>query len=180
MAGLFLAIPAIILVARIVETSLETVRTVYITRGHTYLASSIGVGKVAVWLLSTGLVLTNLTNIPSIVAYIAGYGIGTVAGMEIEDRISLGNVVVRIISPRDPEPLVEHVCRLGYGITRLAGSGRSTSQVSVLLMVVPRKELGQLLAVLQRDYPDLLFTVEDIRILHDHGPIYFGKGMKQG
>ena len=179
MAGLDLAIPAIILIARIVETSLETVRMVYVTRGHTYLASSIGMGKVAVWLLSTGLVLTNLTNIPSIIAYIAGYGIGTIAGMVIEDRISLGNVVVRIISPKDPEPLIDHVCRLGYGITRLAGSGRSTSQVSVLLMVVPRKELGRLLAVLQKDYPDLLFTVEDVRILHDHGPIYFGKGLKQ-
>jgi uncharacterized protein YebE (UPF0316 family) len=170
-----LALPAIILVARIVETSAETIRTVYVTRGHKYLASGIGAGKVAIWLLSTGLVLTNLANIPGILAYIAGYGIGTVAGMEIEDRISLGNVVVRIISPKDPEPLIEHVCRLGYGITRLAGSGRSTSQVSVLLMVVPRKELGQLLSLLQKNYPDLLFTVEDVRILHDHGPIYFGK-----
>jgi uncharacterized protein YebE (UPF0316 family) len=173
--GWDLVIPAIILVARIVETTLETVRTVYVTRGHKYLASSIGVGKVAIWLLSTGLVLTNLTNIPGIIAYIAGYGIGTILGMEIEDRISLGNVVVRIISPGDPEPLVEHVCRLGYGITRLAGYGRSATQVSVLLMVVPRKELAPLLSVLQKDYPDLLFTVEDIRILHDHGPIFFGR-----
>jgi uncharacterized protein YebE (UPF0316 family) len=170
-----LLIPLIILVARIIETTLETVRTVYITRGHTYLASGIGVGKVAIWLLSTGLVLTNLTNIAGIIAYIAGYGIGTIFGMEVEDRISLGNVVVRIISPRDPEPLIEHVCRLGYGITRLAGSGRAATQVSVLLMVVPRKELAPLLSVLQKDYPDLLFTVEDIRILHDHGPIFFGK-----
>lgn len=176
MDGTDLLIPAIILLARIIETTLETVRTVYITRGHKYLASSIGVGKVAIWLLSTGLVLTNLTNIPGIIAYIAGYGIGTILGMEIEDRISIGNVVVRIISPRDPESLIEHVCRLGYGITRLSGSGRSASQVSVLLMVVPRKELGQLLSVLQENYPDLLFTVEDIRILHDHGPIFFGKG----
>jgi uncharacterized protein YebE (UPF0316 family) len=173
--GADLTIPLIILVARIIETTLETVRTVYITRGHKYLASSIGVGKVAIWLLSTGLVLTNLANIPGIIAYIAGYGIGTIFGMEVEDRISLGNVVVRIISPRDPEPLIEHVCRLGYGITRLAGSGRAATEVSVLLMVVPRKELAPLLAVLQKDYPDLLITVEDIRMLHDRGPIFFGK-----
>src|SRR5512136_965208 len=158
LAGLFLAIPAIILVARIVETSLETVRTVYITRGHTYLASSIGVGKVAVWLLSTGLVLTNLTDIPSIIAYIAGYGIGTLIGMEIEDRISLGNVVVRIIIPGDPDPLMERLCRMGFGVTRLAGSGRYTPEVSVLLIVLPRKELPTLLSLLHRDYPDLLFT----------------------
>jgi hypothetical protein len=42
-------------------------------------------------------------------------------------------------------------------------------------MVVPRKELAPLLAVLQKDYPDLLITVEDIRMLHDRGPTFFGK-----
>lgn len=55
--------PLIILVARIFETSLETIRTIYINRGHTNLAAGIGVIKVAIWLLSTGLVLTNLQNL---------------------------------------------------------------------------------------------------------------------
>ena len=175
MDGLELAIPLVILVARIVETTAETIRTVYIARGHKYYAAAIGVFKVAIWLLSTGLVLTNLTNIPAIIAYIAGYGIGTVLGMEIEDRISLGNVVVRIISPKDPEPLMEHLCRSGYGMTRLVGSGRYTPEVSVLLTVVPRRELPRLIGVLQRDYPDLLYTVEDVRMVHEHDRLFWGE-----
>jgi uncharacterized protein YebE (UPF0316 family) len=169
-------IPLIILVARIVETSAETIRTVYISRGHKYYASAIGVAKVAIWLLSTGLVLTNLTDIPAIIAYIAGYGIGTLIGMEIEDRISLGNVVVRIISPGDPDPLMERLCKSGFGVTRLAGSGRYTPEVSVLLLVLPRKKLHTLLSLLHKEYPDLLFTVEDVRTLRERGQIYWGKG----
>ncbi|MCC7469197.1 MAG: hypothetical protein IT504_08415, partial [Burkholderiaceae bacterium] len=55
-------LPLTIFIARIVETSLETIRTVYVARGHKYLAAGIGVGKIAIWLLSTGLVLTNLDN----------------------------------------------------------------------------------------------------------------------
>ena len=176
MADAGLLIPLIILVARIAETTAETIRTVYVSRGHKYYASAIGVAKVAIWLLSTGLVLTNLTDIPAVLAYIAGYGIGTLIGMEMEDRISLGNVVVRIISPGDPDPLLERLCKAGFGVTRLAGSGRYTTEVSVLLLVLPRKELHTLLSLLHKEYPDLLFTVEDVRTLREKGQIYWGKG----
>jgi len=92
-------IPLIILVARIIETSLETIRTIYINRGHTNLAAGIGVVKVAIWLLSTGLVFSNLNDIFSLVAYVAGYAIGTIIGMQLEDRISIGSVVVRVFYP---------------------------------------------------------------------------------
>jgi uncharacterized protein YebE (UPF0316 family) len=170
-----LILPVTIFIAKIVETSLETIRTVYVTRGHKYLAAGIGVVKMAIWLLSTGLVLTNLDNIGGIIAYIAGYGIGTVLGMEIEDRISLGDVVVRIISVKDPQPLITRLSGMGYGITRLEGSGAFASSVAVLLMVVPRKALDQLVTLLRNEYPDLLYTVEDVRKASEGGKIFHGK-----
>jgi uncharacterized protein YebE (UPF0316 family) len=171
-------LPLTIFIARIVETSLETIRTVYVARGHKYLAAGIGVGKIAIWLLSTGLVLTNLDNIGGIIAYIAGYGIGTVIGMEIEDRISLGDVIVRIISAKDPGPLMSRLSGMGYGITRLEGSGAFSSSVAVLLMVVPRKALDRLVSLLRTDYPDLLFTIEDIRSMKDDAQIFYRKEKK--
>lgn len=169
-----LVLPIIILAAKIVEASMETIRTVYISRGHKYLASGIGVVKTAIWLVSTGIVLTNLTYLPGIVAYVAGYGIGTLLGMEIEKKIGIGNVIVRIISPKDPEGLMQRLGDLGFGITRVNGSGRFTQTVSVLLLVIPRREEARLLAVLQQDYPDLLFTIEDISTMSERGG-YFGK-----
>jgi uncharacterized protein YebE (UPF0316 family) len=168
-------LPLVIFVARVVETSLETIRMIYITRGHQYLAAGIGVIKVAIWLLSTGLVLTNLQNIAGIVAYIAGYGVGTIIGMELENRISIGSVVVRVISRGDPATFMEKAAGMGFGITRLEGSGYYDSAVAVLLMVLPRVELPRLLAVLHDDFPDLLFTVEDVRKASESGRIYYGK-----
>jgi uncharacterized protein YebE (UPF0316 family) len=171
-----IALPLTILFARIVETSLETIRTIYITRGNQNLAAVIGVVKVGIWLLSTGLVLTNLQNIAGIVAYIAGYGIGTIIGMELEGRISIGNVVVRIISTGDPAPFMADAAGLGFGITRLEGSGYyAASPVSVLLMVVPRKELSHLITMIQSGYPDLLYTVEDTRKANESSRVYYGK-----
>jgi len=169
-----LLLPLIVLVARIVETSLETIRTIYINRGHTNLAAGIGVVKVAIWLLSTGLVLTNLHNILGIIAYIAGYAIGTILGMHIEEKISIGSVVVRVFVPTDPLPLMKKFGEMGYGITRSEGTGYLSSTVSILFMVVPRGELGALFEILRGEYPHLLYTVEDIRKGSEESRIFHG------
>lgn len=172
-----LLLPFIILAAKIVEASMETIRTVYISRGHKYLASVIGIVKTGIWIISTGLVLTNLTYLPGIVAYMGGYGIGTLLGMEIEKKIGIGNVVVRIISPKDPDTLVQQLADLGFGITRVNGSGRFTQAVAILFLVIPRREEQRLLEFLRKDYPDLLFTIEDISTMSERGG-YFGNRRK--
>jgi len=64
---------------------------------------------------------------------------------------------------------------MGYGITRMEGTGGFSPNVSALLLIVPRKELENLVAILKRDYPDLLFTVEDIRKVSEEGRIFHGK-----
>ena len=64
--------------ARIAEASLESVRTIYISKGHANLAAYVGIVKTGIWLISTGLVLTNFTQFWNLFAYLAGYGIGTV------------------------------------------------------------------------------------------------------
>jgi uncharacterized protein YebE (UPF0316 family) len=165
-------IPLIILVARIVETSLDTIRTVYISKGHSNLAADIGVVKIGIWLLSTGLVLSNLNDYWSIFAYIVGYGIGTLLGTEIEKIISIGSVIVRLITRDDPAEMIERLAKKGYGLTRLEGSGSFSDSVSVILMIVPRSEQSVLISILSKEYPDVLYTIEDVRSLKGGAEIF--------
>lgn len=169
-------IPLLIFVARIVETALETVRTIYIARGHANLAAFIGIIKTGIWLLSTGLVLTNLVDFFNIFAYLAGYGIGTLLGMEIEKMISLGHVIVRLITPDDPQPLIAELATKGYGMTRIEGTGSFSSTVSIIFMIVPRPELGRLLSLLSKEYPGVLYTVEDVRDVKEGARIFHKTG----
>jgi uncharacterized protein YebE (UPF0316 family) len=166
------AIPLLILIARIIETSLETIRTIYIARGHSDLAACIGIAKTGIWLLSTGLVLSNLSDYWNLFAYLAGYGLGTLLGMEIEKMISLGHVIVRLITPEDPQPLIAHLARLGYGMTRIEGSGSFSNTVTIIFMIVPRPELGRLLDILSKEYPAILYTVEDVRNIREGAKIF--------
>jgi uncharacterized protein YebE (UPF0316 family) len=166
------AVPLLILIARIVETSLETVRTIYVNRGHANLAAWIGIAKTGIWLLSTGLVLTNLGDFWNLFAYLAGYGLGTLLGMEIERMISLGHVIVRLITPGDPQSMITELSTLGYGMTRIEGSGSFSHTVNIIFMIVPRTELGRLLGVLSTHYPDILYTVEDVRNMKEGARIF--------
>jgi uncharacterized protein YebE (UPF0316 family) len=170
--GIITAVPTLILVARIIETSLETIRTIYVARGHADLAACIGIAKTGIWLLSTGLVLTNLTDFWNLFAYLAGYGLGTLLGMEIEKMISLGHVIVRLITPEDPQPLVTNLSGLGYGMTRIEGSGSFSNTVTIIFMIVPRPELGRLMEILSKDYPSVLYTVEDVRNIREGVKIF--------
>jgi uncharacterized protein YebE (UPF0316 family) len=166
------ALPLIILIARIVETSLETVRTIYINRGHANLAGWIGIAKTGIWLLSTGIVITNLGDYWNLFAYLAGYGLGTLAGMHIEKMISLGHVIVRLITPADPQSLITELAALGYGMTRIEASGSFSNTVTIIFMIVPRTELGRLLLVLSTQHPDILYTVEDVRNVKEGAKIF--------
>jgi len=170
--GTAAAVPLIILIARIVETSLDTVRTIYVARGHADLAAGIGIAKTGIWLISTGLVLANLTDYWNLFAYLAGYGLGTQLGMAIEKRISLGHVMVRLITPGDSQPLVSRLAGLGYGMTRIEGSGSFSNTVNVILMIVPRPELGRLMEILSKDYPAVLYTVEDVRNIREGARVF--------
>lgn len=174
----WILLPLIILVARVVETSLKTIRQVYISKGFKYLAAGIGTGEVGVWLLSTGLVITNLTNLMCILTYIAGYVVGTILGIDIENRLKVGNVIVRIITKTNPEPMIVELREKGFGITRIEGTGSYGSVVSVLLVLVPRNELDELLNVLNRNYPDAIFSIEDLRSLKENVSIFYKERKK--
>jgi len=135
-------VPVLIFFARVVEASLESLRTIYISKGHANLAAYVGIVRTGIWLISTGLVLTDLTDFWNLFAYLAGYGIGTVLGMQIENIISIGYVIVRLIAPDDPQPLIAQLSTLGYGMTRIEGSGSFSHTVNIIFMIVPRTELA--------------------------------------
>jgi uncharacterized protein YebE (UPF0316 family) len=92
--------------------------------------------------------------------------------MEIEKMISLGHVIVRLITPGDPQPLIANLAGLGYGMTKIEGTGSFSNTVAIIFMIVPRPELGQLMNVLAREYPAVLYTVEDVRNIREGVKIF--------
>lgn len=169
----WLILPLLILGARIVETALKTIRQAYISRGFKYLAAAVGTGEISVWLLSTGIVFLNLANPLCILAYISGYAVGTAFGIELENRIKLGYVVVRIIVKGNPYPMILDLREEGFGITHLEGKGSYGSNVAVLLVISPRAKVDRLMKILKMKYPETIFSIEDIRYIGDRASLFY-------
>jgi uncharacterized membrane-anchored protein YitT (DUF2179 family) len=93
--------------------------------------------------------------------------------MAIENLISIGFVIVRLITPADPQAIMSRLSTLGYGMTRIEGTGSFSGTVSIILMIVPRKELSRLLAIISKEYPDILYTIEDVRNIKDGARIFY-------
>ena len=60
--------------------------------------------------------------------------------MGIENVISIRDMIVRLITPSDPQILMSRLSTLGYGMTRIEGSGSFTATVNIIIMIVPGGE----------------------------------------
>ena len=163
-SGLFewVILPALIFCARICDVSLGTIRVIFISKGIKYLAPAIGFFEVIIWLLAIGQVMNNLTNVASYIAYGGGFAMGTLIGMLIEEKISLGLTSVRIITNEDPAQLVNYLRSQNYGVTSVNGEG-AKGQVKMVFSIIRRQDLTRVVEVIRRCNPGAFYSVEDVK-----------------
>lgn len=154
-------IPVLIFLARIIDVSVGTIRVIFVARGLKYLAPIIGFFEVLIWILAIGQIMQNLSNPVCYIAYAAGFATGNYVGMVIADRLSLGVVLVRVITEKDALPLVEYLQKEGYGVTSVDGHG-TRGQVKVVFTVVHRRDLPDVVSIIKRFNPRAFYTVGEV------------------
>lgn len=155
-------LPLFIFFARICDVSLGTIRVIFISKGIKYLAPIIGFFEVIIWLVAIGQVMQNISNPISYLAYGGGFAFGTYIGMTLEERLSIGLSLVRIIIRGDAQDLLNDLRGKGYGVTVITAEG-ATGPVKVLLMVAKRQDLEDIVATVKGSHPNAFYTIEDVR-----------------
>lgn len=159
--GLYV-LPMLIFCARIVDVSLGTVRVIFTIKGMKYISAFIGFFEVMVWLLAVTQIMGNLTNLVNYVAYAGGFAAGTFFGIMIEDRLAVGNLILRIITRRDPKKLVFCLRDRGYGTTIINAQG-SRGPSKIILAIVKRKDLKEVVKLIKNCNPNAFYSIEDLR-----------------
>ena len=132
----------LVFMLRVASAALAAVRTLVMARGHETASASLAFFEVLVYVVSFGLVVSDMTNVSIVFAYCAGFAVGTAVGIRIEQRLALGVVTLRIIS-RDRGEAISHGLReAGLGATLTWGEGRD-GPVGIVQSVVPRRHTGQ-------------------------------------
>ena len=161
----WVVIPVLIFLARVCDVSLGTLRFIFIAKGYRKIAPLLGFVEVLIWVLAVREVLVNLRNIACFLAYGAGFATGNYIGMWLEEKLSIGMVLVRIVLKDDPAPLRAFMKQNEYGYTVVEGEG-TMEKVKILLSVVKRKNLGRLLSAISTFNPQAFYSVENIKAVN--------------
>lgn len=162
-------VPLLIFLARIVDVSMGTLRIIFVSRGMKYLSALIGFCEILIWLLAIGQVMQNLTNWVTYVAYALGFATGNFIGLLIEQKLAMGNLIVRVVTRRDATELVKFLRQSGYGVTSVDAQGE-TGPVKVIFTIVRRRKLPEVIATIKRFNPKAFYSIEDVRFVHETMP----------
>jgi uncharacterized protein YebE (UPF0316 family) len=154
-------LPFLIFLARVIDVSMGTVRVIFVSRGFKYLAPLIGFFEIIVWLLAIGQIMKNLSNPACYIAYAGGFAMGNYIGISIADKLSLGLVMVRVITRNDALPLIELLKDKDYGVTSVDGYGVS-GEVKIIFTIVPRREISSVVELIKKYNPQAFYSIEEV------------------
>jgi uncharacterized protein YebE (UPF0316 family) len=145
---------------------METIRVIYISRGIKYLAPIIAFFEIVIWLLAMEVVMQDLANIANFMAFALGFAMGTYVGLVIEEKLSIGMVILRIVTTDESnEEIVSFMQSENYGITTLDATG-SRGSVKMILSLVNRTDVPRITQHIQATNPHAFFSIEDVRYVN--------------
>ncbi|MBN1150347.1 DUF2179 domain-containing protein [candidate division WOR-3 bacterium] len=154
-------IPLLIMLARIIDVSIGTVRIIFVARGKAVMAAILGFFEVVIWILAITQVLANLTNVTCYIGYGLGFALGNIIGIKIERKLAFGLQMITIITANKLDLLPMTLREEGYGVTVVNGKGVK-GDVKIIYAVVERKFVQHILDLVNATEPDSFVTVEDM------------------
>ena len=165
----YVFLPLLIFLARITDQTIGTIRLIYAAKGFKYLAPVVGFFESFIWLTAISQIMKHLDNIYCYFAFAGGFAMGNFFGIFLEQKISVGVVLVRVILQKYEEALGENLRAAGFGFTLIDATGREGS-VKLLFSTIHRRELKKYLKIIHGIRPNAFYTVEDIR--HVKGNVF--------
>jgi uncharacterized protein YebE (UPF0316 family) len=162
----YVFLPLSIFCLRICDVTLDTLRIIFMTKGYKNLAPFIGFFEILIWIVAISRTMQNLhNNWLCYIAYAGGFATGNYVGMLVDEKLAIGNEIIRIISRTQVGNLATQLRKAGFGVTTVNATGMEGS-VEVVFAVVNRKKLTRALEIIQKVDPGAFFTVENVHFVN--------------
>ncbi|MBN8637735.1 MAG: DUF2179 domain-containing protein [Anaerolineae bacterium] len=155
----------LLILLRILNTGIGTVRLILVTRQQKVLASLLAIVEALLFALSIGSVANDLNNVLNLAAYCGGFAIGNYIGMIIERRFITSYMTVNIITPQRGHEIALALRQHGYGVTETLGEGHQGA-VTMLRSVVLNRDVPKVLQVVGEMQEDAFVAVEEARSVY--------------
>ena len=159
-------LPLMIFLARICDVSIGTIRLILVSKGFKVLAPILGFFEVIIWILAISQIMQHLDNVVTYIAYGSGFAMGNYVGMILEEKLSLGKVIFRIIPKDDSSELITYLQSQNYGVTVVDGEG-SMGKVKVIFSIIDRKQIDHVINMINKYNPHAFYSIEDVKAVSE-------------
>lgn len=159
-------LPLFIFLARIADVSIGTLRIMFISKGLKYIAPIVGFFEILIWLIAIGQIFQNLTNPLYYIAYAGGFASGTYIGIVIENKLSIGTELVRIITQKEAPKLVEALEKENFIVTHDDVDGRD-GKVKIIYVVIDRHDIPNVVRIIKKHNPKAFYSIEDVKFVSE-------------
>jgi len=159
-------LPLLIFLARICDQSIGTVRLIFVSKGFKFLAPLLGFFEVIIWLVAIGQIMKHLDNVVCYLAYGGGFAMGNYIGIYLEEKLSIGNVIMRIIPRTDSPEMIQIMRDKNYGLTMVDAEG-SQGKVKMIFSIVKRSDTHEVIEIINKYNPHSFYSIEDVKTVKE-------------
>lgn len=150
-----------IVLARIIDVSLGTVRTICVVRGLRKTAATLGFFEVLVWIVAVSGVLVDISTIKAL-AFAGGFALGNAAGIVIEKRIGMGMQMIMFMSQNRGHSVAMALRINEFRVTQIPAKGQQ-GRVAMCFVILSRRKIAKALRIAFEADRDLRYVITDVR-----------------
>ncbi|MDR1420660.1 MAG: DUF5698 domain-containing protein [Treponema sp.] len=156
----------LILVSKIVEVSLGTVRTILVNKGYRREGTILSFFEIILWTFVASRVIMGISDAPiKGIVYSIGFSLGIYSGSKIENFIGMGKVLIQtIISRENSDGMTTLLRSRGYAVTTMEAKGRD-SEKTVLMIFANRKGKEEIIRDIRAHDGTAMIITNDVSTL---------------
>ncbi|MBU2100955.1 DUF2179 domain-containing protein [Candidatus Micrarchaeota archaeon] len=162
----FIVLPLFIFFARVMDVSLGTIRLVFISRGFKHYASIIGFFEILIWLTAISQIMQNMNSPLLFLFYAGGFATGTFVGIWIEEKLSLGTIMIEVITRKNALGMIEELKAKKFKVTSIDAEGEN-GHVKMIFIVTKRHNALKVIEIIREFNSKAFYAIEDVRSVND-------------
>lgn len=143
----------LILLLQLIYVPIYTLRTIFLVKNITVLASILGIAEMLIYVFGLSLVFGGEQNVVSMVVYAVGFGLGIILGTKLEQKIAIGYINVTVNTQEKNSNLIDTLRQNGFGVTLYTGEGRDSERYRMEILTKRNRE-NELIATVEKFEPN--------------------------
>lgn len=130
----------LILLLQLLYVPLLTLRTIFLVKNVTILASILGMVEMLIYVFGLSLVFSGDQSFIAMLVYAIGFGLGVIVGSKIEQKLAIGYVYITINTQSRNADMIKLLRDRGFAVTIYVGEGRDSNRYKYEILAKRNRE----------------------------------------